>query len=295
MSEYRGHEVATAPIRVGLIGSGIQASRSPAMHMDEATALGLRLQYELFDLDRLGGAEALESLLTHLEGEGFAGVNITHPCKQTVLAYLDELSSEARLIGAVNTVVFSTGKRIGHNTDWIGFAESVRRGLPGASLAQVTQLGAGGAGCATVYALLRSGAGRVHVHDLEAARAQELCARFAEHFGAARVTATRHVATALEQSEGLVNATPVGMRSYPGLPLPASLLRPSLWVADIVYFPLKTELLETARRAGCRTLDGGVMAVLQAAAAFRLFTGAEPDIERMLAHFPGSGPDTQAR
>ena len=295
MSEHRGRELAMDPIRVGLIGSGIQASRSPAMHMEEAAALGLRLQYELFDLDRLGGAEALESLLTDLEGQGFTGVNITHPCKQTVIAHLDELSSEAGLIGAVNTVVFSAGKRVGHNTDWVGFAESVRRGLPGASLAQVTQLGAGGAGCATVYALLSSGAGRVHVHDLEPARAQELCARFAEHFGAGRATATRHVATALEQSQGLVNATPVGMRSHPGLPLPKSLLRPSLWVADIVYFPLKTELLETAGRAGCRTLDGGMMAVLQAAAAFRLFTGAEPDIERMLVRFPGSGPDPQAR
>lgn len=295
MSETTGRTTAMGPIRVGLIGSGIQASRSPAMHMEEAAALGLRLQYELFDLDRLGGAEALEGLLGRLESEGYAGVNITHPCKQSVLAHLDELSSEARLIGAVNTVVFAAGRRVGHNTDWVGFAESLRRGLPGASLARVTQLGAGGAGCATIYALLRSGAGRVSVYDLDAARARELCARFAEHFGPGKVAATRHVETALEDSEGLVNATPVGMRSYPGLPLPRSLLRPSLWVADIVYFPLETELLESARRVGCRTLDGGMMAVLQAAAAFRLFTGAEPDIERMLARFPGSGPDTLAR
>ena len=291
MSDKSGRKAVSDPIRLGLIGSGIQASRSPAMHMDEAAALGMRLQYELFDLDQLGGADALEALLVRLEGEGFAGVNITHPCKQSVLAHLDELSLEARLIGAVNTVVFSVGKRVGHNTDWVGFSESVRRGLPGASLAQVTQLGAGGAGCATAYALLIGGAGTVLIHDLNAARAQELCARFAGHFGPGRVTATRHVAAALEHSDGLVNATPVGMRSYPGLPLPKSLLRPSLWVADIVYFPLETELLEAARGVGCRTLDGGMMAVLQAAAAFRWFTGAEPDVERMLERFAGFGPD----
>ncbi|MBW4051408.1 MAG: shikimate dehydrogenase [Proteobacteria bacterium] len=291
MSENNGRKVAMGAVRVGLIGSGIQASRSPAMHMDEAAALGLPLHYELFDLDRMGGAEALEGLLSRLESEGFAGVNITHPCKQSVLSHLDELSSEARLIGAVNTVVFTAGKRGGHNTDWVGFAESVRRGLPGASVTQVTQLGAGGAGCATVYALLSSGAGQVHIYDLAAARAHELCTRFTEHFGPGRVTAAHDTATALEHSDGLVNATPVGMRSYPGSPLPISLLRPSLWVADIVYFPLETELLQTARRAGCRTLDGGMMAVLQAAAAFRLFTGAEPDVERMLGRFAGFGPD----
>jgi quinate/shikimate dehydrogenase (NAD+) len=291
MALNNGHEAVRPPVKVGLIGAGIQASRSPSMHMEEARAHGMRLQYELFDLDQLGGAAALEKLLCQLQGDGFAGVNITHPCKQSVLAHLGELSPDARLIGAVNTVVFRDGQRVGHNTDWIGFAESVRRGLAQASLARVTQLGAGGAGCATAYALLKSGAGSVQVFDLNAARAQELCLRFAEHFGAERVTATRHLATVLERSDGLVNATPMGMRSYPGLPLPASLLRPSLWVADIVYFPLETQLLEAARRVGCRTLGGALMAVVQAAEAFRLFTGVEPDVERMLTRFYASGPD----
>lgn len=275
---------------MGLIGAGIQASRSPAMHMEEASALGMRLQYELFDLDRLGGAGALEELLRQCEQDGFAGVNITHPCKQAVLAHLQELSAEARLIGAVNTVLFAQGRRIGHNTDWIGFAEALRRGLANAPLGRVMQLGAGGAGCATVHALLTCGAGRVYVYDTEAARAEDLGARFRAHFGAERVIATRDPKGALAQSEGLVNATPVGMHSYPGMPLSPSLLRPGLWVADIVYFPLETELLAVARRLGCRTLDGGMMAVLQAAAAFSLFTGAEPQVERMLKQFYGTVP-----
>lgn len=291
MSEKAGRETVSDPIRVGLIGSGIQASRSPRMHMEEADALGMRLQYELLDLEQLGGPGALEALLDRLEDAGFAGVNITHPCKQSVLAHLDELSSEARLIGAVNTVVFTGGRRVGHNTDWIGFAESMRRGLPGAAVPAVTQLGAGGAGCAVAYALLTIGTGSLRIYDVSAARAQELCARLAGRFGAGRLTAIRDPGEGLERSDGLVNATPVGMRSYPGLPLPQSLLRPSLWVADIVYFPLETELLKAARRAGCRTLDGGTMAVLQAAAAFRLFTGAEPDAQRMLARFARTAPD----
>jgi len=285
MSENNRGGTPADPIRVGLIGAGIQASRSPAMHMDEASALGLPLRYELFDLDRLGGAGALPALLEQCERDGFAGLNITHPCKQSVLAHLQGHSPEVRLIGAVNTVVFTPGGRIGHNTDWIGFAESLRRGLPGAPLGSVTQLGAGGAGCATVHALLTCGAGQVSVYDTEPARAEDLAARFAAQFGPQRVAATRDLPRSLAHSDGLVNASPVGMRSYPGMPLPRALLRPDLWVADIVYFPLETELLRTARDLGCRALDGGMMAVLQAAAAFRLFTGVAPDAERMLARF----------
>jgi shikimate 5-dehydrogenase len=122
---------------------------------------------------------------------------ITHPCKQLVIPLLDDLSDDARALGAVNTVVLKDGKRVGHNTDWFGFAENFRRGLP----------------------------------------------------------------------------------------LSADLLRSDLWVAEIIYFPMETELLRTARALGCRTLDGGGMTVFQAAEAFRLFTGIEPDAQRMLQHF----------
>jgi shikimate dehydrogenase len=85
--------------------------------------------------------------------------------------------------------------------------------------------------------------------------------------------------------DGVVNTTPLGMAKYPGMPVPANLLRPDLWVADIVYFPLETELLHQARVRGCRTMSGGGMAVFQAVGAFRLFTELEADAERMLRHF----------
>jgi shikimate dehydrogenase len=89
----------------------------------------------------------------------------------------------------------------------------------------------------------------------------------------------------MAQADGLIHATPTGMKKFPGLPLPAALLRPAMWVAEIVYFPLETELLRVARQLGCRTLDGGDMAVFQAVEAFRLFTGIAPDAERMRRHF----------
>ena len=116
-----------------------------------------------------------------------------------------------------------------------------------------------------------------------------MAAGLCERFGAGRAVAGRDLAAAMASADGLINTTPVGMAKYPGLPLPADLLRPGLWVAEIVYFPLETELLRTARALGCRTLDGGGMAVFQAVMAFHLFTGIAPDPERMLRHFAELG------
>ena len=118
-------------ILVGLIGAGIQSSLSPAMHEREGAAQGMRYAYRLIDLDVLGlTAAALPDLVTAAERQGFAGLNITFPCKQAVIEWLDELSPDARAIGAVNTVLLGDGKRIGHNTDCSGFAESFSRGMP---------------------------------------------------------------------------------------------------------------------------------------------------------------------
>src|ERR1700730_5994483 len=123
------------------------------MHEREADEQGLRYLYRLLDLEQMGlGAEALPELVTAAERMGFAGLNITHPCKQDVVPLLTDLSDEARAIGSVNTVVLERGRRIGHNTDWWGFQQSVVQHLPGAALARIVQLGAGGAGAATAYA-----------------------------------------------------------------------------------------------------------------------------------------------
>lgn len=275
---------------VGLIGAGIQASRTPAMHEREADHQGLRYLYQLIDLEVLGlGPEALPELITAAEQMGFVGLNITHPCKQAVIPLLTELSADAREVGAVNTVVLRRGRRIGHNTDWWGFAESFQRGLPGARLGRVVQLGAGGAGAAVAHAVLKLGVQQLVVVDLDGERAARLARSLCARFGPGRSQSTADAATALARADGLIHATPTGMARYPGLPLPASLLRPDMWVAEIVYFPLETELLREARRIGCRTLDGAGMAVFQAVEAFRLFTGIAPAADRMLRHFASMG------
>ncbi|WIV55328.1 shikimate dehydrogenase [Amycolatopsis nalaikhensis] len=266
---------------IGLVGSGIGPSASPALHEREADELGLRYVYRLLDLDVL--RRPVGDVVAAARLAGFDGLNVTHPAKQLVLEHLDELSSEAEALGAVNTVVFERGRAIGHNTDATGFARSLGRGLPDVRMDDVVLLGAGGAGAAVAHALLSLGTGRLTIHDVDRARGENLAEALNERFGEGRAEAGD--LAAVENADGLVHATPTGMAAHPGSPVAAELLRPDLWVADIVYRPLETALLAAARARGCRVLNGGGMVVLQAAESFRLFTGVEPDPARMLRHF----------
>jgi len=272
-------------ILCGLIGAGIQRSRSPALHQAEAKAQGLDLKYELIDLDVLrAGVDALPRLVQDAVARRFSGLNITFPAKQAVMPLLDALSDEARAIGAVNTVVIAAGRLTGHNSDGPGWSWGLRRALPDADLERVVLLGAGGAGSACADAVLRLGARQLAIVDREAGRAAELAARMRAIHGE-RCAAAPDVEQALRGATGLIHATPTGMAKMPGMPLPAALLKPPLWVSEIVYVPLETELLRAAKRAGCRAVDGGHMNVGQALGAFRLFTGLEADAARMDAHF----------
>ena len=273
-------------VLAGLIGAGIQLSRTPALHEREGAAQGLGYLYRLIDLDVLKlDNSALEELLTAAQRMSFTGLNITFPAKQAIIPLLDQLSPEASGIGAVNTVVLKDGKRVGHNTDCLGFAEGFRRGMQGAARERVVQMGAGGAGAAVAHALLIEGVQQLTIFDVDISRAQALADNLNQHFAGNPAQAGTDLPAAMAAADGLVNTTPMGMAKLPGMPVPAELLRGELWVAEIVYFPLETELLRQARALGCRTLDGGIMAVFQAVKAFELFSGITPDAERMMAHF----------
>ncbi|RAI56203.1 shikimate dehydrogenase [Roseicella frigidaeris] len=277
---------APRPLLLGLIGSGIQLSRTPAMHMREAAAQGIGCVYRLIDLTTLGlDAAALPELLTAAERMGFDGLNITHPCKQAVIPLLSGLSAEAAALGAVNTVVLRDGARIGHNTDCSGFAEGFRHLLPDVPLDRAVQLGAGGAGTAVAEAAMRLGIGRLTLFDIDRGRAEAAAATLCDRHGTGRAVAGTDLAAAMAEADGLIHATPTGTAAHPGLPLDPALLQPRHWVSEIVYFPLETPLLRVARAKGCRTAHGGGMAVFQAVHAFRLFSGREPDAARMQAHF----------
>jgi len=149
------------------------------------------------------------------------------------------------------------------------------------------ELGAGGAGSAVAYALLSAGVKSLDLVDMDPARATARAAELQGFFPDSTVTArtTAELPQLMPLADGLVHCTPVGMAAHPGVPLDLDLLEPRHWVADIVYRPIDTELVRGARAKGCEVLDGGRMAVGQAADAFRIFTGLDADPERMRSHF----------
>jgi shikimate dehydrogenase len=289
------HELDAAPRRVlvGLVGRGIQLSRTPAMHEAEGRGHNLSYVYCLLDTDltpnRLGVQPInLQGIISYAEFFGFHGLNITFPYKQEIISVLDDLSEAAEVLQSVNTVVLRQGRRIGHNTDMWGFQQSFLSELADVPRGNVLLLGAGGAGAAVAHALLDCGVQKLLISDIVAPRAAILAKRLNSHFGQGRASAVSDMAQSAASADGIVNATPIGMTKIPGLPINPELLRQSCWVADIIYFPIETQLLAEARKRGCRTMSGEGMAIHQAARAFELFTGKAPNVERMRAAFSAS-------
>lgn len=271
-------------IRIGLIGSGIDTSLSPALHTAEAAAHGIEgYRYELLDLTP--DADPVAALHAAVS-DGFVGFNVTHPFKQRVMVALDEISDGAATVGAVNTILARGSQLLGHNTDRAGFGAALASGVTTAETKRVVQVGAGGAGSAVAFALAESGIGEIDIVDVDAGRATELARRVQACAPGLTVrgNAIADLASLIPQADGVVNATPVGMVGHLGLPVPLSALTPAHWVADIIYRPLRTELIRAAEQLGCQVLDGGQMLVAQAAASFDLFTGMHADLSRMRAH-----------
>lgn len=273
---------------VALIGAGVGPSLTPPLHEREGRRHGLSYVYRTVDITALSIApEEAGNLVDAALTLGFDGLNITHPCKQLVISHLDELAPEAETLGAVNTVVFTDDKAVGHNTDVTGFAESFARGLPDAATRTVVQVGAGGAGAAVAHALINLGTERLLLADLDPERASSLAGSLRNKKGEHRVEQVdvAHLPEAVAAADGIVNTTPLGMATHPGSAVAPELLRPHQWVADIVYRPLRTQLLRDAEAAGCRVLTGAGMAVFQAVDAFALITGRKPDADAMFADF----------
>jgi shikimate dehydrogenase len=271
----------------GLIGHGIAGSLTPSMHEAEGRAHGLDYRYARMDTALPPyRSQSLAQMIDAAEQAGFRGLNITHPFKVQVLPLLDQLSPEARAIGAVNTVQFLKGSRIGHNTDISGFATAFRAALPGAGMDHVLLLGAGGAGAAVAHALIALGVRALSVFSKEPDQTRALLNRLSAQYPTCRLRAPDTLdRAALRDVGGVVNATPMGMDAYPGTAIAVDCLRPDIWVSDIVYFPLETELLRIARAMGCRTMTGAGMAIHQAAQAFQIITGQQADADRMAAEF----------
>ena len=258
----------------GLIGAPIAASAAPAMHEAAGDALGVRCHYQLIEV---AGADAatLLALLDGVRRLGFAGVNVTFPYKEAVVPLLDDMSTPARDIGAVNTVVVRDGRLIGHNTDATGFERAIVDVIASTDREKVALIGAGGVGKAIAVALANLGAGELGIFDADRAKSEALAMQLR---GRLQARVADDVAHALQGAAGMVNATPVGMLPDRGMAVPEALLHRDLWVADAVYTPLWTPLLSAAKARGARVMTGRELAIYQAADAFELFTGLKPSI-----------------
>lgn len=267
----------------GLIGAPIAMSASPAMHEEAAAALGVRCLYHLIEVP--GADQALlRALLDGVRSLGFAGVNVTFPYKEAVVPLLDELSSSARAIGAVNTVVVRGGRLIGYNTDTTGFERAIGDVVKSSRTGPVALIGAGGVGKAIAFALARLDVAELCIFDTDHAKAAHLADQLR---GRPAVRLAGRVEDLLRDAVGLINATPIGMLPDRGMPVPDAALHDGLWVADAVYTPLWTPLLKAAKAKGARVMSGRDLAVHQAADAFELFTGLRPSIAVMASAFDG--------
>jgi len=220
----------------------------------------------------------LRLLLDGVRRLGFAGVNVTFPYKEAVVSLLDELSPGARAIGAVNTVVVRGGRLIGYNTDTTGFGRAVTELVRDPAQSRVAVIGAGGVGRAIAFALAETGVSEIRIFDTDRVKAQQLAAQLKSH---GEVRAAGSVEDAMRGATGVVNGSPVGMLPNRGTPVPDALLHKGMWVADAVYTPLWTPLLNAAKAKGAEVMTGRELAIYQAADAFELFTGLKPSAVEM--------------
>ncbi len=266
----------------GLFGYPVKHTFSPLMHNAAFEELCINSLYLAFEIKPTQLGEAIRAI----GSLGLGGVNLTIPHKEAALAYLDELSPEARLIGAVNTVVVRDGKLLGHNTDGFGFVASLKKdGRWKPQEKSVFILGSGGAGKAIAVELAKAGVRLVTLADLIPERAKAIALNINRNFSRCKVRVCslnkKAMAKYMGSSDLFVNATPQGMRPRDRLPIDPSCLHQHLMVYDLIYNPLETKLINYARSHGLKAFNGLGMLLYQGAASFKLWTGRKAPVEVM--------------
>lgn len=266
----------------GIIGYPLTYTVSPHLHNAAFDSLDLNMRYVPMVVD----PESLSSAVCGLKALGFVGVNVTMPHKEAIVEFLDNLDREAKIIGAVNTVVFRDGTATGYNTDGRGFIAALSEAGLSPSGSKAVVIGAGGAARAVVAALAELGC-QVSVINRTVERAQILVEELKKHFPNSALKVLEFdakIADKIEEAELLVNSTPIGMASSDSesleseMPIPAESIRPGQFVFDLVYAPLETRLLREAALRGAKPIGGLKMLVHQAATSFEIWTGLRPPL-----------------
>lgn len=270
-------------LKLGLIGTGIGRSRAPELHRLAGQICGIDLSYELIDLST-APANAFDVTLDACLAQGYRGVNVTHPFKERAVSRVRIESGPLRNLGAVNTVLFGDADKPmqGFNTDYTGFTKAFAARFPGTPPGKVAIVGAGGVGRAIAFGLVVLGAREIRLFDEDEKR----CTRLAESLrknSPIDVVVCERIEQASEGVDGLVNATPVGMHKYPGVPLPKKLIGTQSWAFDAVYTPAETRFLRDAMDAGLDVLGGYELFFHQGIDAFELFSGMQIDPARLRA------------
>ncbi len=261
---------------VGILGWPLDYTLSPVIQNAALRNVGIDWVYLAWPVH----PESLDAAVGGLRALGAMGANVTMPHKEAVIAHLDQISGDARAVGAVNTIQTVGGQLVGHNTDVDGFAEFLQADVGwDASGKRALVLGAGGAARAVVRALDDLGAVEVSIAARRPERGENLLSLTTG--GAGTVVSWPEAETRAGEFDVVVNATPVGTGD--GNPLPEASFREGQLVVDLVYAPPATALVEQARRQGADAWGGLGMLVHQAAASFRIWTGQDPPIEIMSA------------
>ena len=261
------------PIRLGLIGDNIAASRSPALHRLGGRLTGLAVSYDLLRPADLG--KTFEEVLTWAEVDGYRGLNITYPYKERVIGHLDVPDQAVRAIGACNTVLFGAGKPQGWNTDYSGFMAGYRHVFGDRAPGRVAMAGAGGVGRAIAFGLCQLGASELRLFDVDGGKAAAVAEALRSLPVKTTVVVAKSIEDACRDADGLVNSTPIGMVGIGGCPFPADCIRGRRWVFDAVYTPVETPFIVAAQQAGLEVMSGYELFFYQGVDAFRHFTGRD--------------------
>lgn len=272
---------------LGLFGSPVAHSKSPAMYNYCFQKFGLDWAYLAFETQ----PEQMQQALQTMRLLKMRGANVTMPCKSAVIPYLDKLSPAAKAIQAVNTIVNEDGILVGHNTDGCGYTLNLRRGGVEVQGKKIVLLGGGGAASAIAVQAALEGAAEIAIFNLRDGFWDRIAARvrtIAETVPACRISLNdlgdkAALRSAIDRCDILSNATRVGMAPQEDATMieDVSWFRPDLVVTDVVYAPPRTRMLREAEAAGCRTFDGLGMLLCQGAEAFRLYSGREMPVEEI--------------